>query len=116
VRRVDYIDLEEGVRLDDPSCYAQGKKSQFNRIFLASHRPQSPDYLTIFYVTNYVTWLKLQNNISKQLNRNDNENKMYSAIDVPFIEWGTASYWLRQRNAIRRYHMSPLSMIQLPLA
>jgi hypothetical protein len=41
---------------------------------------------------------------------NDNENKMCSAIDVPFIEWGMASYWLCQRNAIRR-HMRPLCMI-----
>jgi len=41
---------------------------------------------------------------------------MYSAIDVTFIKWGTANYWLRQRNAIRRYHMRPLYMIQLPLA
>jgi hypothetical protein len=49
----------------------------------------------MLYAANYVTWPKPQNNISKQLNRNGNENKMYSAIDVPFIEWGTASYWLR---------------------
>jgi hypothetical protein len=41
-----------------------------------------------------VTWPKPQNNISKHLNRNDNENKMYSAIDVPFIEWGMARYLL----------------------
>jgi hypothetical protein len=33
----------------------------------------------------------------------------YSAIDVPFIiKWGMASYWLRQRNTIRRYDMRPL--------
>jgi hypothetical protein len=40
----------------------------------------------MFYVANYVTWPKSKNNISKQLNRNNNENKMYSAIDVLFIE------------------------------
>lgn len=33
-----------------------------------------------------------------------------------FMEWGMASYWLRRRNAIRRYHMRLLCMIQLPLA
>ena len=37
---------------------------------------------------NYVTWPKPQNNISKHLNQNDNENKMYSAIDVPFHRIG----------------------------
>lgn len=46
----------------------------------------------MFYVADYVTWPKPQNNISKQLDRNDNEDKMYSEIDVSFIEWGTASY------------------------
>jgi hypothetical protein len=42
----------------------------------------------------YVTWPKPQNSISKHLNRNDNENKMYSAIDVPFIEWGIVIFLL----------------------
>jgi hypothetical protein len=32
---------------------------------------------------------------------------MYSAIDVPFIKLGMASYWLRQRNTIRRYECAP---------
>lgn len=35
---------------------------------------------------------------------------MCGAIDVPFIEWGMASYQLRQPNAIRR-QMRPLCMI-----
>jgi hypothetical protein len=62
---------------------------------------------------NYVTWPKPQNDISKHLNRNANENKMYSA-NVPFIGWGMASYyWLRQCNAI---HRAPLCMTRLLLA
>ena len=56
--------------------------------------------------SSYVTWPKPPNNISKQLNRNDNENKVYTLAQL--ICYLSDGEWpVTQRNAIRRYHVRP---------
>jgi hypothetical protein len=64
-------------------------KKQYSRGRIAPF-PDTRGFASLFTVSSLL-WSKPQNNISKMLNQNDNENKTYGAINVPFIEWGMAS-------------------------